>query len=195
MYFRFSRPDRNHTRDASSCSEAARLLGDTTSLRINNVLHTIGSSLHRFSTCVDVLDNASHAGAKLFHCLWPGLPQLRYSLSISDPRHSCLMQHHLLQIARLPRSVTCIEIPQPMVMQSDLVLIGDPATIDVVETLAAISEQDLRWSRALEANVQSSSHLGHQPCSTSWVLSWKINPQDFHMKLAPCQHRRPPHTN
>ena len=112
----FLRPVRNHTNDASSCSEAVRLLGDPTSLRISNVLHTIGQLLAQvfnIMVCVDVLDNASHAGAKLFHCLCPGLPRLRYSLSISDPRHSCLMQHHLLQIARLPRSVTCIEILSP----------------------------------------------------------------------------------
>ena len=64
---------------AGNKPEDAVLLGDSTSLRINDLLYAmrqLPAKTFNIMVRIDMLHNASHACAELLDCFCPGLPEL-----------------------------------------------------------------------------------------------------------------------
>ena len=141
---------------------------------------------------VDVGCTALQSASVLLNSFCPSLLRQCFGEPMPHPSHSCLVQHDLLQLPRLPASVVLEESSQTTSPQGRLVAISNLSRASVVEPIPSISKQHVGWCGALKSDIQCRPHFVHHYRSAFFNLAWKLLWQDFYVELPSRQNGHPP---
>ena len=92
---------------------------------------------------INVLTYPFEPGTKLGHGLCPRLSGQSPLLTVADPRHTRLVQEHLLTAAWLKGAVLAAAALQVVLPQCSFILVRDPASVDVVKPLPTIDKDSV----------------------------------------------------